>query len=153
MAPFSAPRRRKGAKAAGIAYENLFAANIGGEHGVWWQFADSKGTGWCQTDVLVRGSRYALVLECKLSYTEDAWPQMERLYRPVVAEALGLEVLCIQVCKHLRPEWTGVVHHDLRSATKSAKDGGRVVLHWIGVASLLMPSQPPVRALPVMAVG
>lgn len=119
---------------AGIQYENALAKAIPiADHGVWWNFHDHRGLGWCQTDLVIRGLHSDLVLEAKYSYTEKAWVQLEALYLPVVSMALGRKTLGIQVCKRfLSGMGSGIaVANDLITAIAYANEGRRTVLHWI----------------------
>lgn len=139
-------KRPRGAKAAGVRYEKALAQALPiGDHGVWWNFCDSRGPGWCQTDVLLRGASRELVLEAKYTYTEDAWEQLEGLYGPVVEKALGREVIGIQVCKRFlgTPPRGVSVAGTLAEAIGLANRRLRVVLHWIG--PLAPPLWPVVR--------
>lgn len=130
---------------AGIRYEAALAAAIPiADHGVWWQFQDRCGEGFCQTDLVIRGLRADLVLEAKYTYTDEAWDQLEGLYLPVVGKALRRPTLGIQVCKRFL---SGVgpqvaVANDLPAAIAYAQEGRRTVLHWIGKnAPPLVPLQ------------
>jgi hypothetical protein len=81
------------------------------------------------------------VLEVKLSYTRDAWRQLENLYSPVVGRMWGMPVVGVQVCKGLAgrfggPESEVVVVKSLRRGVALAQAGGRVVLHWAGLGPL-----------------
>lgn len=133
------PRGLKGAKGMGLAYERLLANALpGGEAGVWWKYEDKNGWGACQTDLVLVGMRSVLVLEAKYTWTEDAFAQLEGLYRPVVEMAAGKPVICVQVCRNLRAEsGLGLVFGDLAEAVKAAKQSGVLVtLHWRGTRPL-----------------
>lgn len=120
---------------AGLKYEaDLAQALSVGLPGVWWHYCDKNGTGWCQTDLLLRGASRDLVLEAKLTYTAEAWRQLELLYLPVLGCALARPIFGIQVCKRFL---SGVgsevmVVTDLGEAIHFAAQGHRTVLHWLG---------------------
>ena len=102
--------RARGAKAAGVRYERLLAKAVPkAQAGVWWEFVDSAGHGWCQTDLVLIGRDGALVLEAKYTATDRAWEQLEGLYLPVVSAALGRPCWGVQVCRVLTPEMPGPV--------------------------------------------
>lgn len=128
---------KKGLKAAGLRYEAEVAGALPpGLPGLWWHFQDANGLGWCQTDLLLRGAARDLIIEVKLTYTEEAWVQLEGLYLPVVATALGRPVLGIQICKRFlaKPPAGVAVATEFAEAVKLAAREPRVVLHWLGRA-------------------
>jgi hypothetical protein len=139
--------RARGVKALGVRYEREVAQALPvAEAGVWWEFEDQGGRGYCQTDLLVIGARSVLVLEAKYTYTVDAWRQLLGLYQPVVERALGLPVLPVQVCKVLVPQARNVTT-DLESAVELARSANWATLHWIGAKGqkLWPPLRPPVN--------
>lgn len=141
--------RPRGAKALGVRYEKALAAALpDAKRGQWWEFVDSNGPGWCQTDLMVEGERSVLVLEAKYSWVMQGHTQLELLYRPVVELALGKPLLGVVVCKSLRagmPPDVRVVG-DLPSAVELARQRRRVVLHWLGSGPLFpAPRAQPLR--------
>lgn len=133
---FPAAKGRKGAKAAGIRYERSIAKHLGvAEHGIWWEFCDANGPGACQTDFVLLGRMYCLVLEAKYTYTEAAWGQLFDLYRPVVEAATGKQFLGVQICKVLKPGAKNIVH-SMAEASWMAQIGYRPTLHWPGLGPL-----------------
>lgn len=135
--PIPRPRPRRGsAKAAGLAYERALAAALPGcQHGVWFEFCDQAGHGWCQTDILLAGRNAVLVLEAKASWVPEAQAKLTGLYLPVVQMALGLPTLGIVVTKRLVPEVRASeasIVSDLASAVEAAKRHQVVVWHWLG---------------------
>ncbi len=132
--------RPRGAKALGIRYEKALGTVIGSraDRGVWFEFEDVHGRGYCQVDFLLDGAGVMpVVLECKHTWTEDGHVELEKLYLPVVSMALGRAVTGLVVTKILVPGCRGVVvcsalHEALRAV------GGwnsRVVWHWIGIGA------------------
>lgn len=131
--------RPRGAKAAGVRYERALAAALPeAHHGLWWEYLDDNGMGFCQTDLLLLGPDCALVLECKYTWTEEAWEQLEHLYLPVVARALDCPTYGVQVCKTLRGE-TSDVCWTLEEALAIALEGRRPSMHWTMRTRLLGP--------------
>lgn len=129
--------RPRGAKAAGIRFERAVAAGLPkAKHGLWWEFEDGAGRGVCQTDLVIVGADQVLVLECKYTWTEEAWEQLRGLYLPVVAMALGRPALGLQVCRMLRPGCSDRVVHELKAGFGLALEGHRVAWHWTGLAPL-----------------
>ena len=133
--------RPRGAKAFGVRYEKALERELGlgalprFERGIWFEFEDRNGPGYCQVDFLsdeVAGD--AVVLECKYSWTELGHLELETLYRPVVERALGVEVFGIVVCKNLAEgmrEAGARVFGEASSALAFAKSGGRSVRQWL----------------------
>ena len=156
------PGPKVGAKAQGLRYERAVARELPQAlKGLWWEFEDGNGPGWCQTDFFIPGKSEGLVLECKLGYSEGAWKQLELLYLPVVQLATGLKIQGLQVTKLLRgpgfaPVGAGVrvgakppgvrvgakppgvrVVNRLESGLALARLGHRVVVHWTGLGPIL----------------
>lgn len=146
--------RPRGAKALGVTYEKALAKALPDAlRGVWWEFEDANGGGWCQTDLLLEGRETTLVLEAKLSWVMQGHSQLELLYKPVLELALGKPVLGVVVCKTLRSGMPASVSitSDLPSALALARSARRPVLHWIGNGPLLTrPASVGLLALPHM---
>lgn len=128
-------RPGRGPKGMGIRYERALSwALPEAVHGQWFEFEDSRGLGYCQTDLLLeQGPSRVLCLECKYTWTPIGHMQLERLYRPVVEEALGREFFGVQVCKVLMPETARQARivsrlEDVRELAGLA----RCVWHWLG---------------------
>ncbi len=146
--PVARPRRAD--KKAGLRYENAIARVLPeAEHGVWWEFEDRAGLGWCQTDFVLQGQGPApgrvLVLEAKLTWTWEGHRQLEGLYLPVVqmataprAKGLALPVVGVLVARRLTPEAPerASISRSLEEAVQGAASGHRSVLHWIGRGQL-----------------
>lgn len=137
--PTSRPR---GAKAEGLRYERALAKRLPlAAHGVWFEFADSNGPGYCQPDFLLTLPNGALaILECKYTWVAEAHAQLAGLYAPVVREARGADVVGVVVCKRLVEGMKGtVVTADLWHACQLAFAGLRPVLHWLGKSTVAGP--------------
>lgn len=149
--PECIPRSRaRGVKALGHRYEVAVGKQLGGEakRGVWWSYRDANGPGLCQTDFIIIGEIWVVILECKHTWTQEGMEQLRDLYIPVVEWALDRKVVGVQVCKHLVPSYSGAVYDNLEAAVISARTGheilnGRhqpprlVTLHWRGVGPML----------------
>jgi hypothetical protein len=106
--------------------------------GLWWSYCDANGPGLCQTDFLIEGKIWAIILECKNTWTREGMEQLTDLYLPVVEMAREKRVAGIQVCKNLIPGYIGQVFQDLEDAVAAARRGCTpVTLHWHGFGSIL----------------
>jgi hypothetical protein len=114
-------RPKKGVKGEGLRYEKALAKGLGAKfrHGLWWEYRDAGGIGYCQTDFFGKAKEWIILLESKLTWTMDAEEQLHELYVPVVAAALGIpraQVLPIVVCKYLTSGASRPVSDTLRDA-------------------------------------
>lgn len=144
--------RPRGARAAGIRYEKAFGKAIGqaAEHGPWFQFKDLNGNGYCQPDYLIELEHLVVILECKYTWTAQAYAQMELLYIPVLKVALGKPVIGLQVCKRLLPEATlkTKIVGMLGNGLILANQGQRVTLHWLENTPVsLVPTSDQIQAI------
>lgn len=129
--PLSRPR---GAKALGLAYEKQLEVELGtkAQRGCWFEFVDRNGHGWCQTDFLIEGLGCLVVLECKHTWTSEAFRQLNGLYLPVVGLALARPVVGLQVCKNLVSGLSSCVVGNLERGVELAGLGREVCWHWLG---------------------
>jgi hypothetical protein len=137
--PLGIPRNRpRGQKALGRRYEVAVGKQLGKQAigGKWWEYKDLNGTGLCQTDYMLVGKTWIVVLECKHTWTDEGLEQLQFLYIPVVEAVKKMPVLGVQVCKNLTPGAVGPVFNDLAEAIKDAKNGGLVTLHWSGIGPM-----------------
>ena len=147
--PTSRPR---GAKAAGLRYQRAFGKALGASalDGPWFEFQDNGGRGFCQPDFVLEFDRLAVILECKYSWTLEAYVQIEALYKPVVTQALGKPAFGLQVCKRLQGragELTKIVS-SLGNGLILANQGQRVTLHWLeNTPVMLRPSSEQISAI------
>ena len=127
--PHAKPRRGS-AKAAGLKSERELAEVLpGAKHGLWWEFEDLLGHGWCQTDLLIEGGDAALVIEAKLSWVPEGQEKLSGLYIPVLEEALRKRIYGLVVVKRLVPGVKVPITRDLASAIAQVKLGLEVVWH------------------------
>ncbi len=127
--------RPRGAKAAGLKYERALASALpAAKHGQWFAYADRGGLGWCQPDLLLETQFGLAVLEAKYTFTEQAFLQVERLYKPVLTLAYSRQVVFgFQVCKTLTPGARACyIADNLDEAIGVAASGRKVALHWLG---------------------
>lgn len=142
-APKHLPSRLTGSRAAGIRFQKSMERELrkwaGGrgaslESGPWFEFEDSRGLGRCQPDFLLglpSGEKF--ILECKLTSTLQAWPQLCGLYVPVVEEALGGTFKPLVVVKNLHPSTAHyATYGELPEALASAASGRRTLWHSLG---------------------
>lgn len=150
------PRSRsRGVKALGHRYEKAVAKQLGhnARQGVWWAYRDANGPGLCQTDFIIVGEVWAVILECKHTWTFEGMEQLQDLYIPVVEKALDKRAIGVQVCKHLTSDAYDVFN-DLESAVNAARTGQRLIkapmrfdnhrlvtLHWRGIGPLMQYKQ------------
>lgn len=69
----------------------------------WIRFEDSSGRHFAQPDIFILTDKRVILLECKLTQTEEAEFQLCYLYKPLLELLFpSKEVVCVQVCKNLR---------------------------------------------------
>ncbi len=111
--PFSKQKPRRRAHKAGLAYEKkvgrvlkrmLRDEELVGELFLsqWILFADDNGMGWAQPDAYILRPDGILLIECKLTQSDGATPQLLSLYLPLLRKVYNLPILCLQVCHNLR---------------------------------------------------
>jgi hypothetical protein len=125
--PFHTATRSVSVKNIGLRYEKDLAKGLGAKfrHGAWWEYKDSNGPGWCQTDFFGRAKDWIIVLESKLTWTKDAEEQLWELYIPVLSQALGVrrsQILPVVVCKYLTKETDRPVWSTLRDAVQQSME-------------------------------
>ena len=111
--PFPKQKPRQRAHKAGIAYEKkvgrklkrmLREGELEGELKLsqWISFGDENGAGWAQPDAYILMEDGILLIECKLTQSDTATPQLLSLYLPLLRKIYNLPILCLQVCHNLR---------------------------------------------------
>lgn len=148
--PFPAPRRLKGSKAAGLAYERKFGKALPdllrdspfGEHkiqgGRWLEFEDSAGKGFAQPDFFllppggdVLAPDFGLIFENKLSINTRGWYQLEKLYLPLLRHIYRIDFKLVLVCKNLRPGFSEYPILDvIQPLTRDLPQ--KSIWHWMG---------------------
>lgn len=111
--PFPKQKPKQRAHKVGLAYEKKVGRKLGrmlrdeeleGELklGQWLLFADDNGIGWAQPDAYILMGDRILLMECKLTQSDVATPQLLSLYLPLLRKIYNLPILCLQVCHNLR---------------------------------------------------
>jgi hypothetical protein len=98
---------------AGIRYQNKVIGKLSLEGLVpapWFCYVDSGlSPRWCQPDFLIENShnvgvRKLIIGEIKRAFHPDAWWQLERIYRPVLACAFPeAELISLCICRSFDP--------------------------------------------------
>lgn len=104
--PWSQPHVR-GLKAKGLTFERRVARALpGAKHGLWFQFEDANGLGFCSPDLVLSLGSEAVILECKLTDCAEAREQLSGLYIPVLECILGRSPRGAVVARNLtRASW------------------------------------------------
>lgn len=100
----------KGCRAKGKTYERsvvralkrVFTEPELIHYNEWLGFTDSTGTHFCQPDIYIHLDSYILLLEVKLTQTDQAAYQLGGLYRPLLEMLYNKPVVMVQICKNLR---------------------------------------------------
>lgn len=111
--PFAAKRELRSPYKRGLAYERKVGRTLqrlnrtgrlpGELHlGQWISYNDANGHGYAQPDAYLVADGHVLLAEVKLTQTDAAEQQLQRLYKPLLQQLYGLPVLCLQVCRRLR---------------------------------------------------
>ena len=70
--------------------------------GQWLLFKDKHGYGKAQPDAYILRPDLVVLIECKLTQTDDVVPQLLQLYLPLIRQLYSRKVVCIQACHNLR---------------------------------------------------
>jgi len=143
-------------KKEGLRYEKELATQLASRdvhsqtglhvtHGPWFEYWDSRGSHFCQPDILLRADIGSpiFVLECKRSLTGEAFRQLEELYVPILECVYEAKVFGFVVTKNLRQlpaPPVPLVVGTLREALRRVISGPVVpiVFHWLGNAAQLV---------------
>jgi hypothetical protein len=139
--------RVRGAKAAGLRYERALARHLPeSAHGVWFEYNDENGHGYCQPDLLFSFlPDFVAILEVKYTLVLDAFSKLHDLYIPVISLAMNAPAVGVVVVRNLTP---GIkdVHRDLASAALASYEAQYpTILHWRD-QNLLLDHQSAQRA-------
>tara|TARA_R110000744_G_scaffold11669_5_gene35382 strand:- start:15408 stop:15935 length:528 start_codon:yes stop_codon:yes gene_type:complete len=103
-------QKMKGKRRAGVVYEKKVADYLEimypnrMRHGQWFHFEDDRGTGWCQTDILIlpETDEPLVIIEVKLTHKPGAKHKLKSLYQPIVHKVWpSHRIIRVQVCKNL----------------------------------------------------
>lgn len=114
-------------------YEGLVAAAVPqAQHGLWFEFWDSHGPGYCSPDLVLDLPEATVVLECKLSWVSEAHSQILQLYRPILELARGKPCVGLVVVKYLsQGAPLGDVCRGLSEGVSFARSTNRcAIFHW-----------------------
>jgi hypothetical protein len=106
----------------------------GSLHGQWFEFEDTNGFGYCQTDLLFYLDGLVAVIECKYTLVPGAHSKLASLYVPVVEKALACRAAGVVVVKNLDPRYRrGRIFTALQPAAYAALESGYpTLLQWSG---------------------
>jgi hypothetical protein len=114
--------RPRGAKGEGLRFEKALAKRLlGARHGLWFKFQDFNGIGYCSPDFIVNYEQFVLVIEAKLTDTDEGRAQIEQLYSPVLQMHYRRPIRGVLVCKNLR-QGSGNIVPDLVSAVRLSEN-------------------------------
>lgn len=140
--PASIPKGRSyGTKALGLSFERKVGEALGKRGllvnaGQWFSYHDANGHGYCQTDYLLFLPEFTVIVECKLTETQQGRKQIAELYAPVVSKVFGKPVAGIVVTRHLtRDTEAALVTGSINDALGYIAQAGAKympTLHWIG---------------------
>ena len=142
LRPKSLPDKKpkRGSKAEGLRFETRLARALGPRvvQGQWFRFLDDNGPGHCQPDLLLVGKKRLVVIECKLTYTEEGILQLQDLYFPVLRTHYARhEVMGVLACRNLTPKAPAeLTFPSLRDAIVAAQSGQISIFHWFGAAGV-----------------
>lgn len=130
------PKRLKGAKGLGVAFERRLAKEIPrATHGQWFNYLKDDEPHWCQTDILLEGAKTVCVIEVKLTNFQEARLQLQDLYCPVLRAAYpAKEVFSLVALRHVGNVPSEVpIFDQLSCAIEAARSQHKlVVFHWLG---------------------
>lgn len=116
--PYPGPRKLRGSQAQGVAFQNRIGRFLAGQidakrlegqlfSDLWFMFEDANGEGFAQPDHFLLQPEQIILFECKLSQNSTAWPQMEYLYKPLLAHMFKRPVLGVQAFHRMKHEEPG----------------------------------------------
>lgn len=137
--------RPRGAKAAGLRYERQLAKHLPeSAHGVWFEYCDDYGRGYCQPDLLFSFlPNFIAILEVKYTLVLDAFAKLNDLYIPIISHAMKAPACGVIVVRNLTPGIQDVCHDLAEAAAISYETSYPTILHWRG-----QPLLPNSRSVP-----
>lgn len=130
------PKRLRGTKRLGIAYEKALAKALpSATHGQWFEYRSESGPSWCQTDLLLESARRVVVVEAKLTDLSGARQQLDELYLPVLRVAYPTKSIhAIIALRHVTnvPEDVEIWDKFSEALWAAREIGPAPVFHWLG---------------------
>lgn len=113
--PFPGPKKLSGSAAAGIAFQNKLGRYLARQidlrrlegklySDLWIMFKDRNGEGFAQPDHFLLQPTRIVLIECKLTQNDAAWPQLYGLYKPLVEHLFKRPAICVQAFRRMRVE-------------------------------------------------
>lgn len=110
---YSKSPKLKGSRAKGKIYERAIARRLKRlidegkipaelRTNQWFSFEDANGFGYCQTDHYLLLPGFIVLIECKLTQSDQAEDQLDKLYRPILEKIYGVPVVCVHCFKNMR---------------------------------------------------
>lgn len=96
----------------------------------WFLYKDAQGVSYCQPDYFIVRDDLVLLVECKLSQTDEAFQQMASLYVPVLRYRYERPIVTVLACKYLRFDPIAPIS-DLWEAWEHPRQGN-LTWHYIG---------------------
>lgn len=131
-----APRRLRGTKRLGIAYERALAKAIpAATHGQWFEYRHADEPSWCQIDLLLESARRVVVIEAKLTDLAAARQQLDELYLPVLRVAFPEKsVRGVIALRHVTnvPEGVEIWDKFSEALWAARETGSAPIFHWLG---------------------
>lgn len=134
--PFRKPSLT-GSKGRGLAYERrvgreLLRRNYPVESSAWFRYKDALGTAHCEVDHLLVLPKVVVLVECKLTQSDQGVLQLLQLYAPVASHYYGLPLVLVLACKHLSPlaGRTAPVPHEVEDFDDVVDSPSRGVYLW-----------------------
>lgn len=95
-------------------------------------FEDRSGLRRAIPDGILRIGPVCVIVEIKLSHTERAWWQLNRLYAPLLSALVvpGTPIRCVEICRSYDPEVQFPVAHKRITSLHSIPHGTTGVLLW-----------------------
>ena len=118
----------------GLAYERklfsaLLASDLSAAHNPAFYFEDRRGRSYCVPDILVQDYRgLTIIVECKLTFKQEAIEKLRKLYCPVVRRALGSDlVIPLVIVKNIVPDAPSPA-----LTLESALSNNTYLIQWLG---------------------
>jgi len=95
------------------------------EYNPWFDYCDEFGSGLCCPDFIIHTSNAVIVVEVKHTWVPEAIIKLDKLYSPIVANALNCPAVSLVICKNVTKD-APKAKFDLYNAIHSPER----LLHW-----------------------